>query len=70
MNWIVIEENPKPDQYIAILPAAAQRPTSVNHSVHTNIHAAMERARQLRDKYRLHTIRLFQPGSHSISLRD
>ncbi|MCU0420177.1 MAG: hypothetical protein MUC38_11050 [Cyclobacteriaceae bacterium] len=70
MKWIVIEENPKPDQYIAVLPASADRPTPLSHSVHTNISAAIERARQLRDKYRLSSIRLFQPDSHSISLRD
>lgn len=70
MNWIVIEENPKPDPYIAILPASPQRPTPRNHSVHSNIQAALERARQLRDKYQLQSIRLFQADSHSISLRD
>jgi hypothetical protein len=70
MKWIVIEEDPRPDQYIAVLPASAKHPTARDYSLHDSIAEALERARQLRDKYRLNSIRLFQQGSHSVSFRD
>jgi hypothetical protein len=63
MKWIVLEENPMPDNYIAIMAADSQRITTLEKkpcSVYTSCEKAMQRARELRDLYKVKSIRLFQ----------
>ncbi len=62
MKWIVMEENPKPDNYIAIV--LTEKPTKMKienqaHSVFDNGDQALERARKLREEYGVRTIRIF-----------
>ncbi|MCZ8214643.1 MAG: hypothetical protein O9262_00310 [Cyclobacteriaceae bacterium] len=63
MKWIVLEENPMPDNYIAIMAAEADRILQLEKkqcSVFDSCDKAMERARELRQKYKVPSIRLFQ----------
>lgn len=72
MKWIVIEENPKPDNYIAVV--LSERPTRLKiekqaHSVFEDSEQALERARQLREHYGVRTIRIFHYDGTSASLK-
>lgn len=72
MKWIVLEENPMPDNYIAVLATEPDRKLMFErqpHSVFDSIDAAMERARELRRRYNVRSIRLFQPEGYSIPAR-
>jgi hypothetical protein len=63
MKWIVLEENPMPDNYIAIMAAEADRTLQLEKkqcSVFDSCDKAMDRARELRQKYKVPSIRLFQ----------
>lgn len=62
MKWIVIEENPKPDNYIAVV--VTDKPIRMKierqaHSVFKNADMALERARELRKEYGVKTIKIF-----------
>lgn len=72
MKWIVIEENPKPDNYIAVV--LTENPTRMKiekraHSVFENGDQALERARKLREQYGVKTIRIFHYNASSTSLK-
>jgi len=73
MKWVVIEENPKPDNYIAVVVTEAMRKLKIEsqaHSVYDNVDEALARARELRTQYGVRLIRIFQSESHSIPLRS
>lgn len=62
MKWIVIEENPKPDNYIAVVLTEKPTPMKIEqqaHSVFEDGSKAIERARQLREQYGVRIIRVF-----------
>ena len=62
MKWIVLEENPMPDNYIAIMAAEESRVLQLEKkpcSIFDTCDKAMDRARELRQKYKVPNIRLF-----------
>ncbi len=68
MKWIVLEENPKPDQYIAIIATDEQRQLKVESKPYSKFltsDEALVRARQLRDEFRVKSIRIFYMEGHS-----
>ena len=63
LKWIVLEEDPKPDNYIAIMETEMDRKLQLekkNCSIFTSCNEAMIRARELRSLYKVTNIRLFR----------
>jgi hypothetical protein len=67
MKWLVIEDNPKPDKYVAIL-AYHIYPQAVNFSEHHNFDAALNRARNLVKKYNARHVRIFFQDKPSVTI--
>jgi hypothetical protein len=68
MKWIVLEENPKPDLYIAVIAADEERILKVESrpcSIFMTSDAALVRARQLRDIFKVRNIRIFYMEGNS-----
>jgi hypothetical protein len=68
VKWIVLEENPKPDDYIAVMVADVNRNLIIEKkpcSVHNNRDDAMARARELRQIFGVKKIKLFYIEGHS-----
>jgi hypothetical protein len=68
MKWIVLEENPQPDNYIAIMTTEEGRVLQVESkpcSTFSSSEEAMNRARYLREKYKVNYIRIFYIGPNS-----
>jgi len=66
MKWIVLEENPMRDNYIAVVLAATFKKLKIEsraHSVYSTCDEAMARARQLRSQFGVQTIRIFNSDS-------
>lgn len=68
MKWVVLEENPKADNYIAVVVTEQNklRVETLAHSVFERADDAMARARALREKFGVHTIRIFRSESHPL----
>lgn len=67
MKWIVIEENPKPDNYIAVVLTETVKKLRIEsraHSVYDDGEEALARARKLRDQFGVPVIRIFHNESH------
>ncbi|MFP4090869.1 MAG: hypothetical protein ACLFUB_19340 [Cyclobacteriaceae bacterium] len=67
MKWLVIEDNPKPDKYVAILAYHIQ-PQAVRFSEHQNFEAALKRARNLMNNYGVKSIRVFYQDKPSVRI--
>lgn len=68
IKWIVIEEDPKPDNYIPIMVADELRILKAQGrpcSIFTNNKDAIERAQQLRTIFGAKYIRIFHIDGHS-----
>ncbi|MBY0434468.1 MAG: hypothetical protein K2U26_10195 [Cyclobacteriaceae bacterium] len=68
MKWVVLEENPKPDNYIAVMVVNEERSLLLEKkpcSVFMQGEPAMERARMLRDQFKVRSIRVFHWEGHS-----
>jgi hypothetical protein len=68
VKWIVLEESPKPDDYIAIMVADVKRNLIVEKkpcSIHTNSEDAIARARELRQIFGVRKIKFFYFDGHS-----
>lgn len=68
MKWVVIEDNPKPDEYIAIMVTDENRKLQLQgktSSTFSNADDAMNRARALRDAFGVRMIRIFHFESYS-----
>jgi hypothetical protein len=68
MKWIVLEENPKPDQYIAIIAADEERYLKIEGkpcSIFRTSDDALVRARELRTIFNVRNIRIFFIEGHS-----
>jgi hypothetical protein len=72
-KWVVMEENPKPDEYIAViavdedrLPQLEQRPCSM----YENSEQALVRARLLREYFNVRSIRIFYLEGNSAILKQ
>ncbi len=68
MKWVVLEENPKPDEYIAVMVTDENRKLQLQgkaSSTFLNEAEAMNRARELRDAFGVKMIRIFHWESHS-----
>ena len=66
MKWIVFEENPRPDNYVAVIitePMKKLKIEALPHSVFSDGDEALAKARQLRDHYGVKMIRIFQSES-------
>lgn len=62
MKWIVLEENPSQDQYIAVMVADENKTLRIEKkpcSIFKTSEEAMYRARQLRELYNVHSIKIF-----------
>jgi hypothetical protein len=73
MKWIVLEENPKPDNYIAVIITEEMKRLRIEsqaHSVYNDSDKALARARQLRDQFGVRMIRVFQNDGYSIPLKS
>jgi hypothetical protein len=72
MKWIVLEENPKPDQYIAVIAVDEERFLRIESkpcSKFLTSDEALVRARQLGKIYNVKRIRMFYlEGNSSSSL--
>jgi len=71
MKWVVLEENPKPDNYIAVVLTETMKKLQIQsraHTVYDDGDEALARARQLRDQYGVRMIKIFHSESHSIPL--
>jgi hypothetical protein len=72
MKWVVLEENPKPDNYIAVVRTDTMKKLQIQsraHTVYDDGDEALARARQLRDQFGVCIIRIFHSESHSITMR-
>ena len=73
MKWVVLEENPKPDNYIAVVLTETMKKLQIQsraHTVYENGDEALARARQLRDQFGVRIIRIFLSESHSFPMRS
>jgi hypothetical protein len=67
-KWVVLNENPKPDDYIAVMIADAERMLKIERqpcAVFTNGESAMEYARLLQKQFQIRRIRIFHLDGHS-----
>ncbi len=70
MKWVVLEENPKPDEYIAIMVTDDIQKLQIEekaHSVFSNGEDALKRALELKVYFGVKTTRIFQWESHSVA---
>jgi hypothetical protein len=70
MKWIVIEENPKPDDYIAIMVANEVDQLHIEekaYSVFFTGEEAMSRSILLKQKFGAKTTRIFHWEGHSVA---
>jgi hypothetical protein len=67
---LVSENNPKPDNYIAIFHIPKESAENQNgFSVFTNMDQALQRAEYLSKKYKIKQLRLFYNNRRSIIIR-
>ncbi len=62
MKWIVLEESPKPDEYIVVLEVDEERFLKIERkpcSKFLTREEAINRARQLKNKFDVMSIRIF-----------
>lgn len=68
MKWIVLEENPKPDLYIAVIAVDEERILKVERkpcSIFLTSDEALIRARQLQEFFKVKSIRIFYMDGNS-----
>ena len=68
MKWVVLEENPKPDEYIAVMVTDDNRKLKLQRKASSTFLSedeAINRARKLRDVFGVKMIRIFHWESHS-----
>jgi hypothetical protein len=68
MKWIVLEENPKPDQYIAVIAVDEERFLRIESkpcSKFLTSDEALVRARQLKEMFNVKSIRIFYMEGNS-----
>jgi hypothetical protein len=68
MKWIVLEENPQPDNYIAVMVAEESRVLRAESkpcSIFKSSDEAILHARQLREQHKVRNIRIFYMESSS-----
>jgi hypothetical protein len=68
MKWIVLEENPTLDQYIAVMvtdDSKVLRRENKPCSIFKTSEEAMHRARQLREEFKVSSIKIFYPNANT-----
>ena len=68
MKWIVIEGDPRPDDYIATIVVKDREvlfAPQVEHSIFEDKEAALCKAFELKKRYQVKGIRIFYPEGHS-----
>ena len=68
-KWMVIEDPPHPDDYIAIMAPGWDGLTLVSHSYYPTRLSATGRARYLMDKFEAKKIKIFYPDGRSKTVR-
>ena len=68
-KWIVIEDPPHPDDFIAVMAPGWDGQTLVPHSYYPSRLSATGRARYLMDKFEAKKIKIFYPDGRSKTLR-
>ncbi len=71
MKWIVMEENPKPDQYIAVIAVDEERLLRIESKPCSKFETsdeALVRASELRKKYNVKSIRMFYLEGNSFKV--
>ena len=68
-QWRVIEDHPRPDDYIVIMAPGWDGETLIDHSDHPTELSAQGRARYLMDKFEAKKIKIFYPDGRSRTLR-
>lgn len=68
-KWVVIEDHPRPDNYIVIMAPGWDGETIVPYSTHHSEISAAGRARYLMDKFDARRIKIFYPDGRSRTLR-
>jgi len=67
LNWIVLEEDPLADNYIAIMVASEKRILKIlkkKHSVFTAEQDAIKRAREIGTQFGVKNIKMFYMDGH------
>ncbi len=68
-QWLVIEDDPHPDDYIVIIAPGWTGTTLIPYSTHLSEGKAKGRARQLMSTFHARRIKVFYPDGHSRILR-
>ena len=68
-KWVVIEDHPRPDNYIVIMAPGWDGETIVPFSTHQSEIGAAGRARYLMGKFEAQRIKIFYPDGRSRTLR-
>ncbi len=72
LKWIVLEEDPKPDNYIAIMVTDASRILKIQRracTIFDEDYEAIEHAKALREQYKVKSIRVFYIDGCSETIR-
>jgi len=69
MKWLVLEDNPKPDNYIGIIALRDEQKVDLDEStaytLYHNRKEAVSRAFALKERYQVRGIRIFFSEGHS-----
>jgi len=68
--WRVLEEHPRPDNYIAIIGPDLSNEIAVPHSTYSSREAAINRGKQLLNRYSVRNIKIFHINGTSILTRS
>lgn len=68
-KWRVIEDNPRPDDYIVIMAPGWDGETLIPYSEHSSEISAAVRARVLMGKFEAKKIKIYYPDGRSKTLR-
>ena len=68
-KWMVIEDNPHPDDYIVIMAPGWDGETLIPYSIHRSELSAKGRARYLMNKFDAKKIKIYYPDGRSQSFK-
>jgi len=73
LKWVVVEENTRPDDYIAVVLTEQQKKLQIEtkrHSVFLEREKAIARAHELKEQFRVKHIRIFYNEGHSETVKN
>lgn len=70
MIWIIVDENPWPDEYIQVIVKQKADTTELlkqfeSIKLFDNEESAFDYAKEIKEKFKANTIRIFYPEGHS-----